>query len=170
VHGIKEKGSGLLPTPVVSDHLHNQSESIENWTKRSKEKKKQGINLHFALRHHVQMYPTPRARDHFPPVNANQVQMNEQGWTSTRKKTGVRYGATLPDVMNKIAVEMYPTPVARDHKDAGYNITWKESRDQKSSLPRQVLKDNKPGGKLNPNFVEFLMGYPMNWTKIDPTE
>jgi site-specific DNA-cytosine methylase len=27
----------------------------------------------------------------------------------------------------------------------------------------------KPGGKLNPNFVEFLMGYPMNWTKIDPS-
>ena len=26
------------------------------------------------------------------------------------------------------------------------------------------------GGKLNPNFVEFLMGYPMNWTKIEPTE
>jgi hypothetical protein len=205
VHGIKEKGSGLLPTPVVSDHLHNQSESIENWTKRSKEKKKQGINLHFALRHHVQMYPTPttmdhidrkgmrpsraatnrktgylsemikmfptpRARDYFPPVNPNQVQMNEQGWTSTRKKTGVRYGATLPDVMNKIAIEMYPTPVSRDYKDAAYNITWKESRDQKSSLPRQVLKDNKPGGKLNPNFVEFLMGFPMNWTKIDPTE
>jgi hypothetical protein len=28
----------------------------------------------------------------------------------------------------------------------------------------------KPGGKLNPNFVEFLMGYPMNWTKIDQAE
>jgi hypothetical protein len=118
----------------------------------------------------IKMYPTPRARDHFPPVNPNQVQRNEQGWTSTRKKTGVRYGATLPDVVNKLEVEMYPTPVARDHKDAGYNITWKESRDQKSSLPRQVLKHNKPGGKLNPNFVEFLMGYPMNWTKIDQAE
>jgi hypothetical protein len=28
----------------------------------------------------------------------------------------------------------------------------------------------KPGGKLNPTFVEFLMGYPMDWTKIEPTE
>jgi hypothetical protein len=49
----------MYPTPVVSDHLYNQSENIENWKKRAKEKKKQGINLHFALRHHVQMYPTP---------------------------------------------------------------------------------------------------------------
>jgi hypothetical protein len=30
--------------------------------------------------------------------------------------------------------------------------------------------DKTPGGKLNPHFVEFLMGYPMNWTKIEPTE
>jgi hypothetical protein len=33
-----------------------------------------------------------------------------------------------------------------------------------------MKRKTKPGGKLNPNFVEFLMGYPMNWTKIDPTE
>jgi hypothetical protein len=30
--------------------------------------------------------------------------------------------------------------------------------------------DKKPGGKLNPNFVEFLMGYPHQWTEIEPTE
>jgi hypothetical protein len=200
VHGIKEKGSGLLPTPVVSDHLHNQSESIENWTKRSKEKKKQGINLHFALRHHVQMYPTPtqdsaseRTKKYsqggmplpmavkmFPTPTAgcveggeqsSRVEMTESGGFILRKKNKPEntFGAKLSDAMLYLE-KMYPTPVARDHKDAGYNITWKESRDQKSSLPRQVLKDNKPGGKLNPNFVEFLMGYPMNWTKIDPTE
>lgn len=27
--------------------------------------------------------------------------------------------------------------------------------------------DKKTGGKLNPNFVEFLMGFPMNWTKVE---
>jgi hypothetical protein len=236
VHGIKEKGSGLLPTPVVSDHLHNQSESIENWTKRSKEKKKQGINLHFALRHHVQMYPTPTTMDHidrkgmrpsraatnrktgylsemikmYPTPRAADVEGGavknvqlENGHFFRENKKGVRWGVKLRDavemyptptrgmykqdvkdngeyarsikekghqIMLPAFMKLYPTPVARDHKDAGYNTTWKESRDQKSSLPRQVLKDNKPGGRLNPNFVEFLMGYPMNWTKIDPTE
>jgi hypothetical protein len=176
VHGIKEKGSGLLPTPVVSDHLHNQSESIENWTKRSKEKKKQGINLHFALRHHVQMYPTPtqdsaseRTKKYsqggmplpmavkmFPTPTAgcveggeqsSRVEMTESGGFILRKKNKPEntFGAKLSDAMLYLE-KMYPTPVARDHKDAGYNITWKESRDQKSSLPRQVLKDNKPGG------------------------
>jgi DNA (cytosine-5)-methyltransferase 1 len=190
----------MYPTPVVSDHLHNQSESIENWQKRAKEKKKQGINLHFALRHHVQMYPTPtqdsaseRTKKYsqggmplpmavkmFPTPTAgcveggeqsSRVEMTEKGGFILRKKNKPEntFGAKLSDAMLYLE-KMYPTPVARDHKDAGYNITWKESRDQKSSLPRQVLKDNKPGGRLNPNFVEFLMGYPMNWTKIDPTE
>jgi DNA-cytosine methyltransferase len=89
-----------------------------------------------------EMFPTPRARDHFPPVNPNQVQRNEQGWTSTRKKTGVRYGATLPDVMNKLEVEKYPTPVAT-HQQAmrceELNISQKESRDQKTSMPRHLI-------------------------------
>ena len=147
----------MYPTPVVSDHLHNQSESIENWTKRAEEKKKQGINLHFALRHHVQMYPTPTRGMYKQDVKDNGE------YARSIKEKG--HQIMLPAFM-----KLYPTPVARDHKDAGYNTTWKESRDQKSSLPRQVLKDNKPGGRLNPNFVEFLMGYPMNWTKIDPTE
>ena len=31
-------------------------------------------------------------------------------------------------------------------------------------------KKEQPGGKLNPNFVEFLMGYPQQWTKIEPIE
>jgi len=152
------------------------------------------------------MFPTPRARDYFPPVNPNQVQMNEQGWTSTRKKTGVRYGATLPDVMNKIAIEMYPTPTrgmykqdvkdngeyARSIKEKGHQImlpafmklyptpTTRDYKDStlssshqnrnSDSLPVKMMKEGKPGGRLNPNFVEFLMGFPMNWTKIDPTE
>jgi len=46
-----------------------------------------------------------------------------------------------------------------------------ETRKQSSTNDgKESFKSNKPGGKLNPNFVEFLMGYPMNWTKIEPTE
>ena len=123
----------MYPTPVKTDHLHNQSESIENWKKRAKEKKKQGINLHFALRHHVQMYPTPSASCQMDVVAPPEtVQQNSKGWSVTRVGTGTKFGAKLNDVVNKTST--------------------------------------KVGGKLNPNFVEFLMGYPMNWTKIEPTE
>jgi hypothetical protein len=119
----------------------------------------------------VKMFPTPTAGCVEGGEQSSRVEMTEKGGFILRKKNKPEntFGAKLSDAMLYLE-KMYPTPVARDHKDAGYNITWKESRDQKSSLPRQVLKDNKPGGRLNPNFVEFLMGYPMNWTKIDPTE
>ena len=140
VLGIKENESGLLPTPVVSDHLHNQSGLIENWQKRAEEKKKQGINLHFALRHHVQMYPTPtqdsaseRTKKYsqggmplpmavkmFPTPTASDMEGGaakdvqiENGHFFRENKKGVRWGVKLRDAM-----EMYPTPVSRDYKDA----------------------------------------------------
>jgi len=31
------------------------------------------------------------------------------------------------------------------------------------------LEKPKTGGKLNPNFVEYLMGFPTDWTRIDQT-
>ena len=152
----------MYPTPNTQDHKTNPGEDLENWKKRAKEKKKQGINLQFALRQAVQMYPTPTqdsaterttkykqggtplpmAVRMFPTPSAScqmdvvappeTVQQNSKGWSVTRVGTGTKFGAKLNDVVNKI--------------------------------------NNKPGGKLNPTFVEFLMGYPMNWTKIDPTE
>jgi hypothetical protein len=50
----------MWPTPNRADHLANQSETLEAWEKRAAEKKKEGINLQFALRHAAQMWPTPR--------------------------------------------------------------------------------------------------------------
>jgi hypothetical protein len=189
----------MYPTPVVSDHLHNQSESIENWTKRAEEKKKQGINLHFALRHHVQMYPTPRAADVEGGAVKN-VQL-ENGHFFRENKKGVRWGVKLRDavemyptptrgmykqdvkdngeyarsikekghqIMLPAFMKLYPTPTTRDHKDSTLSPAYKNRNSD--SLPIKMMKEGKPGGRLNPNFVELLMGYPMNWTKIDPTE
>jgi hypothetical protein len=92
------------------------------------------------------------------------VKQNSSGWSVTRVGTGRKFGAKLNDVVNKL----WPTPRQRDYKDAAYQPTWK-ARDQ-TTLPIQVLKNNTPGGRLNPTFVEFLMGFPMNWTKIEQTE
>jgi hypothetical protein len=145
----------MYPTPVVSDHLHNQSESIENWTKRAEEKKKQGINLHFALRHHVQMYPTPTRGMYKQDVKDNGE------YARSIKEKG--HQIMLPAFM-----KLYPTPTTRDYKDS--TLSSSHQNRNSDSLPVKMMKEGKPGGRLNPNFVEFLMGYPMNWTKIDPTE
>jgi len=78
---------------------------------------------------------------------------------------------------------MFPTPTASDIeggvskdvqlKDGHFFRENKKGerwgvklRDAVSIIPMK----KKPGGKLNPEFVEFLMGYPLNWTKIETTE
>jgi hypothetical protein len=196
VRGIKENESGLWLTPTATDIATRSEEALQKRKdyrsqigrktvppgnlseqvmygkpiknmyptptqdsahERTKKYKQGGTPLTMA----VKMFPTPTASD-MEGGAAKDVQI-ENGHFFRENKKGVRWGVKLRDAM-----EMMPTPTARDYKDAAYNPTWKESRDK--SLPRTVLKNNKHGGKLNPNFVEFLMGYPMNWTKIDPTE
>jgi len=117
----------------------------------------------------VKMYPTPTVSCQMDVVASPEtVKQNKSGWTVTRKKSGTRFGAKLNDVVNKLETEMLPTPRARDYKDLAYNPNWKPHRDK--TLPNQVLKNNTHGGKLNADFVSFLMGYPTTWTKIESTE
>ena len=56
--GLTHEVLATWPTPTTADHLHNPTETIERWTERSAEKKAQGINLQFALRHAVQTAPS----------------------------------------------------------------------------------------------------------------
>lgn len=152
VRGIKGKESGFLPTPNTMDHIDRKGMRPS----RAATNRKSGY-----LSEMIKMYPTPTASD-IEGGAAKDVQMKDGRFFRENKK-GEKWGVKLRDAM-----EMMPTPTARDHKDMGYQPTWKPSRDK--SVPRTVLKDNKPGGKLNPTFVEMLMAYPMNWTKIEPTE
>jgi len=200
VRGIKGKESGFLPTPNTMDHIDRkgmrpsraatnrksgylsemikmyptptvgceeggeQSNRVEQTKsggfvlrKKNKPEMTFGAKLSDAMLYlEKKMYPTPTAQDH----SRNTVP------PSIGKTRGMDLSMrVIADEMKK---EMMPTPTARDHKDMGYQPTWKPSRDK--SVPRTVLKNNKPGGKLNPHFVEHLMAYPMNWTKIEPTE
>jgi hypothetical protein len=159
VLGIKEKESGLsdimYPTPTQ-----------DSASERTKKYKQGGTPLPLA----VKMFPTPSASCQMDVVAPPEtVKQNSKGWSVTRVGTGTKFGAKLNDVVNKIE-KMYPTPMARDYKDVSFNTTWKLGNKAQPTMARTVLKNNKLGGKLNPTFGEFLMGYPMNWTKIEPTE
>jgi hypothetical protein len=161
VLGIKEKEFGLsdvmYPTPTQ-----------DSASERTKKYKQGGTPLPLA----VKMYPTPTVGCEEGGEQSERVEQTKSGGFILRKKNNpqMTFGAKLSDAMIYLEKKMLPTPTARDHKDLGYNpITCKREIKQQS-IPTTVLKNNKPGGKLNPNFVEFLMGYPMNWTKIEPTE
>jgi hypothetical protein len=167
VLGTKETESGLWATPNTMDYLPPRS---AEGTKKLMEGHRKGRKKPSNLREQVDpvtmsMYPTPSASCQLDVVAPPEtVEKNSSGWSVRRVGTGRKFGAKLNDVVNKL----WPTPKARDHKDAAYQPTWKPSLEQ--NLPRTVLKNNTPGGRLNATFVEFLMGFPMNWTKLDPSE
>ena len=163
VLGTNEKESGssekMYPTPTTQEIEHPNMVLNDKGTRRMTKDGKDSHSLNLADT--VKMYPTPSASCQMdvvaPPDTVNQ---NSKGWSVTRLKTGTKFGAKLNDVINKLDHEgMYPTPL----------LTCKSPRRDKT-IPTEVLKDNIHGGKLNPNFVEFLMGYPTNWTKIEPIE
>ena len=175
VRGINENESGFLPTPTTMDHIDRKgmrpsraatnrktgylSEMIKMYptptqdsaSERTRKYKQGGMPLTMA----VKMFPTPTASD-IEGGAAKDVQI-ENGHFFRENKKGVRWGVKLRD-----AIEMYPTPTHSEHK---YRL--KGNTQASKCLEAQA---RRLGGKLNPNFVEFLMGYPMNWTKIDPTE
>lgn len=148
----KSSQAGLLPTPTTMDHIDRKGMRPS----RAATNRKTGY-----LSEMIKMYPTPRAADVEGGAVKN-VQL-ENGHFFRENKNGVRWGVKLRD-----AVEMFPTPTTRDYKDSTVSPAYKNRNSD--SLPIKMMKEGKPGGKLNPQFVELLMGYPMNWTKIDPTE
>ena len=69
---------------------------------------------------------------------------------------------------------MWPTPAARDYKGAnGYERTKKKlengERAQMGQLPNAVMMEEgkQISGSLNPQWVEWLMGYPEGWTDLE---
>jgi hypothetical protein len=169
VLGIKGTESGLWATPNTMDYLPPRS---VQGTKKLMEGHRKGRTKPSNLREQMDpqtmaMYPTPSASCQMDVVAPPEtVTKNSSGWSVTRVGTGRKFGAKLNDVVNK----MYRTPNASDHKDLAYNpITCKRKLKQ-IRLPHEVLKNNKPGGRLSATFVEFLMGFPMNWTRIEQTE
>lgn len=59
-------------------------------------------------------------------------------------------------------VKMYPTPMATQRGDCPA-----ERRRHSPCLESVVAMQDPNGGKLNPTWVEALMGFPTDWTKLE---
>jgi hypothetical protein len=66
----------------------------------------------------------------------------------------------------------WPTPVCQDSRHAVTRHLNPKSHHWKSNLGEVVMSMEKPniGGRLNPMWVEWLMGWPIGWTDLKPLE
>jgi hypothetical protein len=98
------------------------------------------------------IWPTPTTQE-FEHPGAN--------WTSKHRRiapSGVTHGMNLAD-----AVQKWPTPTADEAKNAySTTSTFKNLRTLVGASPQT--------GKLNPTWVEWLMGFPTGWTDLKDSE
>jgi site-specific DNA-cytosine methylase len=174
---VKESGllDSMLPTPTTMDHIDRKGMRPS----RAATNRKTGY-----LSEMIKMYPTPTSVQR--PNEGNMRMMRKQVLQGniSREDATAMVGKDIFKAHGK--VRMYPTPTVGceeggeqssrvEMTDNGGFILRKKNKPEmtfgaKLSDAMLYLNKTKPGGKLSPNFVEFLMGYPMNWTKIDPTE
>ena len=95
---------------------------------------------------------------YWPTPDANCGQRGTQpNWTSKRKS-----GHPAQYTINQAVRDSYATPTARMWKDNGKSPS--ELNRNSETLAVQA------GGKLNPTWTEWLMGWPLAWTDLKPLE
>jgi hypothetical protein len=63
---------------------------------------------------------------------------------------------------------LWPTPRAAQGETRNHTV-WLRSSDKPQNLENRVaaLEPSAIGGKLNPTWVEWLMGFPIGWTDLE---
>lgn len=175
--------SGFWATPTE----YEDRTSIEQFKKRMK----QGRSLERAelsMQVRMGMLPTPTAmetRTNWTPEQIKKRQQEVKSKTNNKPggvKTGNGFGLNLSQ-----AVKLLPTPTAHSGDQTKENPTPKQTggttlggyvkmfptarnSDYKGASKQMDAIENgtNPGnnGKLNPTWVEWLQGYPQNWTDI----
>jgi hypothetical protein len=119
------------------------------------------------------LWPTPTVfhalrGNHDEPVSVYLARVQDHKDGKTKGKPGPSLG---------IAVRMWPTPTAGDANGSGSRNTATSKAHPGISLTDAVLGDGGRGridagnsGRLNPMWVEWLMGFPIGWTDCDASE
>ena len=156
-----------------------QRSLIMDWTSFSESFPKQGTmqNGQLYLRVHWEpatdvagggVLPTPTTMDHLPPRSVDS--MIKQTTIHRKGRTKL---ANLREALNPQTVELFnhlqslPTPTARDYKGRT-SAKWNEKYGPKV-LP-DVLTQIGDHMSVSPYFVEEMMGYPIGWTELKPSE
>ena len=154
-----EANGRMWPTPTAADTFTAGLKSTQQ-----KAGSMHSVNLSDA----VQMFPTPKANSHKSPSNCPNRQGSPDLQTVVEMmptpvagdccgSSGGGMGSSL-----RTYTSLYPTPTTQDAK----NATLPQSQIKRDSVLGQLLRDGNRG-QLNPDWVEWLMGFSPGWTEID---
>ena len=98
---------------------------------------------------------------------AQTINATEFGLLPTPTMQGLNGGSNSRKAFNKI-VQMWRTPDTGAGGTSGLLKEGKTHRENGQLI--QIRLADQVGGKLNPMWVEWLMGWPLGWTDLNPLE
>lgn len=157
------------PTPTSTAGDGRSEQTIDTWTaRRERTLAEKGIHNGLPLNVAVQMWPTPTVNGDYnrkgaSPTSGDGLATVVRLWPSPIAGDAKRGSATYPrgNLTLKGTVTQWSTPAAQDAK----NATLPASQATRDTLPGDLLRANT-AGRLNPDWVSQLMGYPDGWLDI----
>tara|TARA_Y100000593_G_scaffold71668_1_gene131634 strand:+ start:490 stop:1143 length:654 start_codon:yes stop_codon:yes gene_type:complete len=178
--------SHSIPTPTASDHIERKSTSTEVLNPNT--------NKSVSLDRFVKYWPTPTTQDNAQVRGQGKAVGNKRGttlggavrmWPTPTAMTGGQgvapshkegghgwnIGAAVQDSLSDDPVRVWPTPRASEWKGVGpIGSKSHQYRLDRKYLDATVQEAEQRTGRLNPNWVEWLMGWPIGWTALEPVE
>lgn len=142
---IEGIGSGFVPTPDTTIDAPNMNSNKKHGPK---------TTMQFVKAAEKKLLPTPKGTRSGPDY----------------ARAG-RKGSGGDDLVTAVIKSLLPTPRAAEWKDCGpYGSKSQKYRLKKQYLDAAVKEVEKaPSGQLNPDWVEWLMGFPAGWTDLSGT-
>lgn len=112
------------------------------------------------------LWPTPCASDNSDRAVSQSVHITSSGLPKHVAENGQKSQMRLSQ-----AAKMWPTPNASDgSKWSNQSLAERKEKGQQVRLNTAVAPEGGMGGQLNPNWVEWLMGWPIGQTDLKPLE
>ena len=158
-HRIAATGSGFWHTPTASDR-----DGRPRWDHRASPGHVRAIPVPNLTAQIIerQSWPTPTAAD---AIGSRRATARQEHWTSNPGTT-LLDAALIADGITSVPTRAqrssWPTPTSRDHKDTGDSIS--RGTVPVNGLLGRAVGPSIAGGSLNPDWVDWLMGFPVGWT------
>ena len=180
-----KKRQEIWPTPDASQRGARSRDLVINQStvKRRTSGQKRGIDLQTAVKFNPTKFPTPQARDWKGECGRGAKGMGVEDLpgfvkdfptpTAHMSKEGgypAEYTRRTVALTAMVLANNFPTPQASDNRDRGNmsnpSIQRRVRIGKQLNLSQSVHPTN---GKLNPDWVEFLMGWAVSWTDLTST-